>query len=85
MELLSCNYCHAVTGPPNPEKTIVVENVEPRDWSGRQFDVGIYKDERVLVIAKAVNIADQVDFELQPKLFFAVVRNLRVSQIFTMG
>lgn len=47
------------------------------------FDVGVYKDGRLLVTQKDVRCGDQVDFMLQPKLFFAVVRNCQVGDIFT--
>ena len=47
------------------------------------FDVGVYKEGRLLVTQKDVHCGDQVDFMLQPRLFFAVVRNVQIGDIFT--
>ena len=47
------------------------------------FDVGVYKNGELLVVQKDVHIGDQVDFMLQPKLYFGVVRNMVVSDVFT--
>ncbi len=67
----------------NPDDTIVVENKPPSAWCGRKFDVGVYKDGNLLVTQKDVHIGDQVDFILQPKLFFAVCRNITIGDTFT--
>ena len=78
--------CMLYTGPgveKNPNGTIVCKNNKPSTWSGRMFNVGIYKDERLLVTQEDVHIGDQVDFMLKPQLFFAVVRNMHVGQVFT--
>ena len=47
------------------------------------FDVGIYKNGELLVVQKDLHTGDQVDFMLQPKLYFGVVRNMVVSDVFT--
>ena len=47
------------------------------------FDVGVYKDGRLLVTQKDIHCGDQVDFMLQPRIFFAVVRNVHVGDVFT--
>ena len=47
------------------------------------FDVGIYKDNRLLLTQPDVHVGNQVDFMLQPKLFFGVVRNMKVGDTFT--
>lgn len=67
----------------NPNGTIVIENKPPTTWNGRKFDVGVFKDGKLLVTQSEVHIGDQVDFMLQPKLFFAVCRNLQVGDVFT--
>ena len=75
---------YTVTGiVENPDGTIVVENKAPNAWNGRKFDVGVYKDGNLLVTQKDVHVGDQVDFMLQPRLYFAVVRNMVVGDIFT--
>ncbi len=67
----------------NPNGTIVIENIQPSAWSGRKFDVGVYKDGKLLVTQQDVHCGDQVDFMLQPRLFFAVVRNVQIGDVFT--
>ena len=69
--------------PVNPNGSIVVKNTRPTTWGGRMFDVGVYKNGELLVVQKDVHIGDQVDFMLQPKLYFGVVRNMVVSDVFT--
>ncbi len=67
----------------NPNGTIVIENKPPTAWNGQKFDVGIYKDGKLLVTQKDVHVGDQVDFMLQPRLYFGVVRNITIGDIFT--
>ena len=75
---------YTVTGiVDNPDGTIVIQNKPPRAWNGRKFDVGIYKDGKLLVTQQDVHVGDQVDFMLQPRLYFAVCRNVMVGEIFT--
>ena len=69
--------------PSNPNNTIVIKNIPPASWSGRKFDVGIYRDNRLLVTQKDVHVGNQIDFMLQPKLYFGVVRNMHVGDVFT--
>ena len=47
------------------------------------FDIGIYKLGRLLVTQPDVPVGSQVDFILQPRLYFGVVRNMRVGDTFT--
>ena len=47
------------------------------------FDVGVYKEGRLLVVQPDVHIGNQIDFMLQPKLYFGVVRNMHVGDVFT--
>ena len=47
------------------------------------FDIGIYKADRLLVTQPDVHVGNQIDFMLQPKLFFGVVRNMKVGDTFT--
>ena len=69
--------------PSNPNNTIVIKNIPPASWSGRKFDVGVYRDNRLLVTQKDVHVGNQIDFMLQPKLYFGVVRNMHVGDVFT--
>ena len=69
--------------PANPNNTIVIKNKPPSAWSGRMFDVGVYKEGRLLVTQPDVHIGNQIDFMLQPKIYFGVVRNMKVGETFT--
>ena len=80
------SQCPSVTDfgtHPNPDNAIVIKNVRPKTWSGRKFDIGVYKNGKLLVVQKEVHIGDQVDFLLQPRIFFGVVRNMHVGSVFT--
>ncbi len=78
-------FSFAVTALPNPNDTIVVKNVPPRGgtWTGRKYDISLYKSGKLLVTQKDVHVGSQADIELQPKVFFGVVHNLRIGDIFT--
>ena len=71
------------SAPSNPNNTIVIKNTRPKTWNGRTFDIGVYKNNRLLIVQKDVKVDDQEDFQLQPKLFFAVARNIKIGQTFT--
>ena len=57
--------------------------MKPKSWSGQKYDIGVYKSGRLLVVQKQVRVLDQVDFMLQPTLYFAVARNMYVGKVFT--
>ena len=77
------NICISETGVrTNPNNAVVVKNVPPFAWSGRMFDIGVYKEGRLFLIEKKVRVGNQIDFVLQPKLYFAVVHNVRVGHVF---
>ena len=69
--------------PANPNNTIVIKSIPPASWSGRKYDIGVYKGGKLLVTQKDVHVGNQIDFMLQPKLYFGVVRNLKVGDVFT--
>ncbi len=75
----------AVAAVPNPNNTIVVKNTPPLGgaWSGRMYDVSLYKSGKVLITQKDVHVGSQAILELKPELFFGVVHNLQVGDIFT--
>ncbi len=75
----------AVVAVPNPNNTIVVKNTPPLGgtWTGRMYDVSLYKSGKLLVTQQNVHVGNQADIELQPKVFFGVTRNLTVGDVFT--
>lgn len=77
-------FMYIVTGiVDNPDNAIVIENKPPSAWNGRKFDIGIYKEGKLILTHKDVHVGNQVDFMLQPRLFFAVVRNVTIGDVFT--
>ncbi|XP_019863959.1 PREDICTED: uncharacterized protein LOC109593212 [Amphimedon queenslandica] len=67
----------------NPNGSIVVKNLPPCTWSGRMFDVGVYKDGGLLVVEKDVHVGSQAVIMLKPKLYFAVVSNMVEGDVFS--
>ena len=68
--------------PRNPNNAIIIQNVQPSSWDGRTFDIAVYKQGRILVTQPDIHVGNQVDFMLTPKLFFGVVRNMKVGETF---
>lgn len=66
----------------NPDGAIVVKNIEPQAWSGRKFNVGIYKEDSILLQDKGLAIGMQVAFIVSPNLYFGVVSNMKTGQSF---
>ncbi len=67
----------------NPNNTIVIKNKEPTTGTGRSYDIGVYKNQSLLVVQKDVHVMDQIDFKLEPKLTFAVARDIEIKETFT--
>lgn len=68
--------------PDNPGGTVVIQNMKPKWWDGQTFNIGIYKNRHLMLMQKDVAVGDQVDFVLQPKLFFAVAKDMYLGKIF---
>lgn len=70
--------------PKNRNGTIVIRNSPPssNSWGGRKLDLGIFKNNRLLLTHPDVHVGDQVDFVLQPKLCFGIVANMQVGETF---
>ncbi len=82
---LICSYnmfLPAAHQAPNPQGTIVEQNMKPASWSGQPFDFGLYKDGSLLVTQHAVGVGSQADFQLTPHLYFGVVSEIQVGAIF---
>ena len=61
---------------------MVVKNVKPRMWSGLPRNFGLYKDGRLLVTQHNVGVGSQAVFQLTPILYFGVVKDITVGEIF---
>ena len=68
---------------PNPNNTILVRNAHCDSWTGRKYNIGLYKNGKLIVVEQDVNVGDQVDFMLKPTLYFAVDKNKTVRATFT--
>lgn len=66
----------------NPNGAIVVKNMAPNTWCGRKFDIGVYKDKHLIVMEREVRVGTQIDFLLEPKLYFGVVCNMKIGNVF---
>lgn len=71
-----------LTAPINPGNTIVVRNMKPTTWSGQPFNFGLYKSGKLLVTQYNVGVGSQSVFQLTPKLYFGVVKDIRIGAIF---
>lgn len=68
--------------PKNPNNTITVKNVQPSAWSGQTFDFGIYKNGRCIATEPGVRTNSQVNFLIEPRLYFAVARNVELGPFY---
>ena len=60
----------------------MVQSKCPTTWNGRKFNVGIYKNEKLLLTHNDVHVGDQIDFVMNPILFFGIVRNMSAGDVF---
>ena len=59
-----------------------MKNLEPQSFAGQPYDVGIYKDRRLLITQNGVRVGSQVIFTLKPVLAFAIAHNKRTGDTF---
>ena len=65
----------------NQEGTVIVKNLKPGGWSGRKYNIGLYKAHNLLVLKERVCVNEDAHLDLQPKLYFGVVnRNTHLGQ-----
>ena len=68
--------------PRNDEGVIVIQNAVPSTWSGRKFNVGIYKNNKLFITQNDVHVGDRVHIKVKPVLYFAVSRNFDIGEKF---
>ena len=71
-----------VTAPTNPSNEIVVRNMKPTVWIGQPFNFGLYKSGKLLVTQHDVGVGSQAVFQITPKLYFGVVKEIQIGEIF---
>ena len=56
--------------------------MKPTHWPGRFFNFGLYKSEKLLVTQHNVGVGSQAVFKLTPKLYFGVISDIQIGDIF---
>ena len=64
---------------------VVVKNTIPSCWNGRKYDVGIFRDGKLLMQSRLLHVGEQVNFLVKPLLYFAVVRNVKFEESVHIG
>ena len=64
-----------ISEPINPDNAIVVRNVKPSSWSGREYSVGVIKGSKKVMYQGQIPVGDQAVFVLKPILHFGVTRS----------
>ena len=61
-----------------------MKNLKPGGWSGRKYNIGLYKAHNLLVIKELVSVGEEAHFDLQPKLYFGIATcKMHVGQTFS--
>lgn len=75
MILFTLPNLHTVSGVPlNADNAIVVRNVTPVAWSGREYGVEILKETSRLMRVEVL-VGEEASFVLEPILYFGIVRS----------
>ena len=57
--------------PPNNHGIYIIYNKPPAAWSGRKLNIGLYKDEKVLLVKRNLRVGDYVELKPTNKLYFS--------------
>ena len=68
--------------PSNEGNVIVLKNMKPRAWVGRPYNFGLYKNGKLLQVQSDVGVGSQAVFQMTPKLFFGVVKDIKIGTVF---
>ncbi len=71
----------AVSAESNTDGTFVVKNAATSPCNGT-YNIGLYKDDALLVVQPDVRIRNEVQFQLQNNLSFGVVQEMSAGNIF---
>ncbi len=71
--------------PLNENGEIVIKNSIPSSWNGRKYDVGIFRDNKLLMQRKQVHVGGQAEFLVNSVIYFAVVRNVQFEEEIHIG
>lgn len=66
----------------NPDDIVLIKNLKPRTWEGRQMDLGVYKGSSMLLVQRDVGAGSQAMFYINPILYFGVMKSVKVGDAF---
>ena len=61
--------------PPNKHGVYMIYNKPPAAWSGRKLNIGLYKDEKVLIVKRDLRVGDYVELKPTNKLYFCCMES----------
>ena len=67
----------------NRDGSVIIKNTIPESWSGNKFDLGIYRDNKLILTRDEVHVGDQAVFLIKPLLFFAIASNFKTGEKFS--
>ena len=70
-----------------PKNLIVVKNIAPSAWSGRAYDVSLYRSGKLLGTQEHLQVGSEAVLELRPVLYFGIVLNnqMKVGDVIYPG
>ena len=66
----------------NRDGSVVIKNTISECWSGNKFDLGIFRDNKLMLTSDQVHVGDQAVFLIKPILFFAIARKFKTGEKF---
>lgn len=67
------------------DTSISIKNCSPEMWVGRAYDVGLYKDDDLIVVKENLRVGNHAEFQLSHELLFAVVEfSLKLGEVFSV-
>lgn len=60
-------------------------NKQPKTWSGRIVNIGLYKDDRLFVFEPSVGVGNYAQLTVDNKLYFAVLIRSDTTERFSPG
>ena len=61
--------------PPISHGVYMIYNKPPAAWSGRKLNIGLYKDEKVLLVKRNLRVGDYVELKPTNKLYLSIMES----------
>ena len=71
--------------PKNECGKIVIVNTAPTSWDGRKYDVGLYRDSKLILQGSHVQTGNKATFNPNHTLYFSVARNISIGSCMHTG